>query len=127
MNYQRKLIRKVCVVGVSSALIASMGAMDPTTAFPEGHVLAAEVEEEKFWEDMTEEERMALPEEERERLKAEAEKRAEEVRLYNIQRTRQGIQRIQAKKMWLGTRKMESKAESPTIWKTRMKKLKTEI
>ena len=82
MNYQRKLIRKVCVVGVSSALIASMGAMDPTTAFPEGHVLAAEVEEEKFWEDMTEEERMALPEEERERLKAEAEKRAEEVRLW---------------------------------------------
>ena len=71
MNYQRKLIRKVCVVGVSSALIASMGAMDPTTAFPEVHVLAAAVEEETFWEAMPEDERMALPVEERDRLKAE--------------------------------------------------------
>lgn len=82
MNCQRKLIKRVCVVGVSGALIASMAAMEPVTAFSVGHVFAAEGEEAKLWEDMTEEERMALPEEERERLKAEAEQRAEEVRLW---------------------------------------------
>lgn len=82
MNCQRKLIKRACVVGVSGVLIAGMASIEPVTAFSVGHVIAAEGEEAKLWEDMTEEERMALPEEERDRLKAEAEKRAEEVRLW---------------------------------------------
>lgn len=80
MNFQRKLIKRICVAGMSGAIIVSMAAAGPAAAFSLDHVLAAECEEEKLWEDMTEEERMALPEEERERLKAEAEVRAEEVR-----------------------------------------------
>ena len=75
MNSQRKLIKRVCAVGMTGVLAAGLATAKPIAALTLDHVIAAEGEEEKRWEDMTEEERMALPEEERERLKAEAEKR----------------------------------------------------
>jgi len=60
---------------MTGVLAAGLATAKPIAALTLDHVIAAEGEEEKRWEDMTEEERMALPEEERERLKAEAEER----------------------------------------------------
>lgn len=79
LRIKKRLGKRVCVAGMSGAVIVSMAAASPMAALAVDYAVEAEGEE-KLWEDMTEEERMALPEEERERLKAEAEKRAEEVR-----------------------------------------------
>lgn len=68
---------------MSGAVIVSMAAVSPMAALAVDYAVEAEGGE-KLWEDMTEEERMALPEEERERLKAEAEKRAEDVRRWEL-------------------------------------------
>ncbi len=79
MRNKKRLRKRAYVAVMSGAVIVSMAAVSPMAALAVDYAVEAEGEE-KLWEDMTEEERMALPEEERERLKAEAEKRAEDVR-----------------------------------------------
>lgn len=79
LRSKKRLRRRVCAAGMSGAVIVSLTAVSPMAALAVDYAVEAESEE-KLWEDMTEEERMALPEDVRERLKAEAEKRAEELR-----------------------------------------------
>ena len=61
MRNKKRLRKRAYVAGMSGAVIVSMAAVSPMAALAVDYAVEAEGEE-KLWEDMTEEERMALPE-----------------------------------------------------------------